>query len=96
LPARSASYGLVVILDHGGGWSSVITNLAALGVGTGQQVARGVPVGRAGGDSPQLTVELRYQGRPVPITALLAADVHPRLFSPPRNGVQGPEPHHIG
>jgi septal ring factor EnvC (AmiA/AmiB activator) len=66
------SYGLVVILDHGGGWTSVITNLAALGVGTGQQVARGVPVGRAGGDSPQLTVELRYQGRPVPITALLA------------------------
>lgn len=66
------SYGLVLILDHGGGWTSVLTNLAAIGVGNGQQVARGDAVGRAGGDAPRLTVELRYQGRPVPITALLA------------------------
>jgi len=66
------SYGLVVILDHGGGWSSVITNLAALDVRQGQQVVRGAAVGRAGaGEDPRLTVELRYQGRPVPITSLL-------------------------
>jgi septal ring factor EnvC (AmiA/AmiB activator) len=67
------SYGLVLILDHGGGWTSVLTNLAAVGVRNGQQVARGDAVGRAGGDAPRLTVELRYQGRPVPITALLAS-----------------------
>lgn len=66
------SYGLVLILDHGGGWTSVLTNLEAIGVGNGQQVARGQTVGRAGPDAPRLTVELRYQGRPVPITALLA------------------------
>jgi septal ring factor EnvC (AmiA/AmiB activator) len=66
------SYGLVLILDHGGGWTSVLTNLAAIGVANGQQVARGATVGRAGPEAPRLTVELRYQGRPVPLTALLA------------------------
>jgi murein hydrolase activator len=66
------SYGLVVILDHGQGWTSVITNLAALDVRQGGQVDRGSSIGRAaGGDDPRLTVELRYQGRPVPITSLL-------------------------
>lgn len=67
------SYGLVLILDHGGGWTSVLTNLSAVSVGNGQQVGRGAPIGRTGGDTPRMTVELRYQGRPVPITALLAA-----------------------
>ncbi len=66
------SYGLILILDHGGGWTSVLTDLEAIGVGNGQQIVRGATVGRAGGDAPRLTVELRHQGRPVPITALLA------------------------
>jgi septal ring factor EnvC (AmiA/AmiB activator) len=65
------SYGLILILDHGGGWTSVVTGLAAIAVGTGEQVARGAPIGRTGADAPRLTVELRHQGRPVPITALL-------------------------
>ena len=65
------SYGLVLILDHGGGWTSVVTGLAAIGVRTGQQIDRGATVGRAGAENPRLTVELRYQGRPVPITSLL-------------------------
>jgi septal ring factor EnvC (AmiA/AmiB activator) len=62
---------MVVILDHGGGWTSVVTNLAGLDVAEGQQVPRGNPIGRTGEDAGRLTVELRFQGRPVPITALL-------------------------
>jgi septal ring factor EnvC (AmiA/AmiB activator) len=67
------SYGLVLILDHGGGWTSVVTGLAGLGVQVGNPVERGGEIGRARGGEERLTVELRYQGRPVPITSLLAA-----------------------
>jgi len=67
------SYGLVLILDHGGGWTSVVTGLEALAVRTGQQVARGMPVGRTGAGASEVTVELRFGGRPVPLTALLGA-----------------------
>lgn len=66
------SYGLVLILDHGSGWTSVITGLAALGATAGRRVARGTEIGRARGGEERLSVELRYQGRPVPITSLLA------------------------
>ena len=66
------SYGSVVILDHGGGWTSVVTNLAGIGVAPGQRVQRGALIGRArGGDEP-VTIELRFNGRPVPVTAALA------------------------
>lgn len=66
------SYGSVVILDHGGGWTSVVTNLAGIGVASGQRVQRGAVIGRArGGDEP-VTIELRFNGRPVPVTAALA------------------------
>lgn len=66
------SYGSIVILDHGGGWTSVVTNLAGIGVAAGQRVQRGALIGRArGGDDP-VTIELRFNGRPVPVTAALA------------------------
>ncbi|MFN3727303.1 MAG: murein hydrolase activator EnvC family protein [Allosphingosinicella sp.] len=66
------SYGSVVILDHGGGWTSVVTNLAGISVAPGQRVQRGALIGRArGGDEP-VTIELRFNGRPVPVTAALA------------------------
>ncbi|MGQ0557968.1 MAG: murein hydrolase activator EnvC family protein, partial [Sphingosinicella sp.] len=66
------SYGEVVIIDHGGGWTSVITQLEGLAVRRGQRVPRGARIGRAGGAAPQLTVELRRRGRPLPIAQLLA------------------------
>ncbi len=65
------SYGHVVIIDHGRGWSTVVTDLDSLGVARGQQVRRGALLGRAGPDSPQVTVELRRQGRPVPVAQLI-------------------------
>jgi len=65
------SYGLVLILDHGGGWTSVVTGLEAIGQRVGDQIGQGAEIGRASGGDERLTVELRYQGRPVPITAFL-------------------------
>ena len=66
------SYGLVVILDHGGGWTSVGTNLAGLDGAAGAEVQAGTALGRTGADGARVEVELRFQGRPVPITSLLA------------------------
>lgn len=64
-------YGHVVIIDHGNGWSSVITDLAALAVRQGQAVRRGTLLGEAGPGSPRITVELRRDGRPVPVAQLI-------------------------
>jgi septal ring factor EnvC (AmiA/AmiB activator) len=70
LYARSfRSWGQVVIVDHGGGWTTTITNLAALAVREGDRVARGDPLGRAAGG--RLSVELRRNGTPMAITDLL-------------------------
>jgi len=69
---RFRSYGHVVVLDHGRGWTTVITDLATLGVAPGQRVRPGEPIGRAGADAPRVTVELRREGRPVPIAQLIA------------------------
>ena len=64
------SYGEIVIIDHGGGWTSLVTGLATLGVGAGDRVAIGQPIGRAG--SRPIMVELRRDGRPYPIAPLIA------------------------
>lgn len=65
------SYGAIVIIDHGGGWTTLVTNLGALDVVIGRTVARGEALGTAGAGRPEITVELRRGGRPVPITPLL-------------------------
>jgi len=62
----------IVIIDHGDGWTSLVTGLGATGVRAGQRVAAGMPLGRtAAGEAPQITVELRRRGRPMDIAALL-------------------------
>jgi len=65
-------YGGILIIEHGPGWTSLITNLGALSVRVGDTVQMGAPVGRAGGRQPRVTVELRRNGRPYPITPLIA------------------------
>jgi septal ring factor EnvC (AmiA/AmiB activator) len=69
---RFRSYGNVVIIDHGRGWTSVITNLASLGVADGQIVSRGAPLGRTGAEVSRVTVELRRAGRPVAIAQIVS------------------------
>ena len=69
---RFRSYGQVVILDHGRGWTTVITDFATLDVAAGQRVRPGTLLGRAAAQSPRVTVELRREGRPVPIAQLIA------------------------
>ena len=64
-------YGEIVIIDHGGGWTSVVTGLSGLAVRVGERVAMGAPLGRAAADEPRVSVELRRAGRPVAIAPLL-------------------------
>ena len=68
---RFRRYENVVIIDHGNGWTSVITNLAALEVAQGAAVQRGQRLGRTGDGNSRVTVELRRDGRPVPFAQFL-------------------------
>jgi septal ring factor EnvC (AmiA/AmiB activator) len=63
-------YGNIVVIDHGLGWTSLLTSLAALDVKVGDNVDAGAPIGRAGTDRPTITVELRRRGTPVDIAKL--------------------------
>ncbi|MFL6863017.1 MAG: murein hydrolase activator EnvC family protein [Allosphingosinicella sp.] len=63
------SWGIVIIIDHGGGWTSTITNLAALAVKLGDRVARGAALGRTA--AGPVSVELRRGTQPVAIADLL-------------------------
>ncbi len=69
---RFRGYGEIVIIDHGGGWISTITDLASLAVRSGAQVRRGSALGRTAQARPRVTVELRRDGRPFPIAPLLS------------------------
>ena len=60
-----------MIIDHGNGWTSVITNIAALEVANGAAVQRGQRLGRTGSGSPRVSIELRRNGRPVPFAQFL-------------------------
>lgn len=65
-------YGPVVIIDHGKGWTTLVTGLGAIRVAKGQHVAQGAPIGDvAARDTPRVTVELRRDGRPMDLTRLL-------------------------
>ena len=64
-------YGKIVIIDHGGGWTSLLTGMIALSVAVGDTLDAGAPVGRAGSGDSRITVELRRAGRPVDVAAML-------------------------
>lgn len=71
---RFRGYGVVVILDHGGGWTSTITGLetATATAKVGAILPAGAPLGRAAtGEEPRITVELRRRGVPIDLTALI-------------------------
>ena len=58
-------YGLIVIIEHGGGWTSLVTGLSQLDCWAGEQLVAGGSLGRAGPEHPLLTLELRRQGVPL-------------------------------
>ncbi len=65
------TYGRIVIVDHGGGWTSLITDMVAVSVDVGQNVDQGSPIGRTGPDRPRITMELRRAGQPIDIATLV-------------------------
>jgi septal ring factor EnvC (AmiA/AmiB activator) len=67
------SYGRILIMDHGGGWTTLITNLGETETPVGRTVAMGALLGRTPRGSSRVTVELRRNGQPVAIAPLLAA-----------------------
>ncbi|WP_337192506.1 murein hydrolase activator EnvC family protein [Novosphingobium silvae] len=58
-------YDRIVIIQHEGGWTSLVTGLAKLDVQVGEGVLAGSPIGNAGPRAPRVMVELRREGEPV-------------------------------
>ena len=58
-------YGRIVIIEHGNGWTSVLTGLGRTDAAVGETVMGGAPLGRAAMDRPSISLELRKDGRPI-------------------------------
>ena len=66
------SFGGVVIIDHGAGWTTLVSGLGAVAIGRGATIGAGVPIGRARADpQARVTVELRRAGRPIDLAAMI-------------------------
>ena len=72
---RYEGYGRIVILEHDGGWTTLVTDLAQVSPTVGDTLVQGAPLGvagpNAGGRRPRLTIELRKDGVPVDILAMV-------------------------
>jgi len=58
-------YGKIVIIEHPGGWTSLVTGLAQLDARVGDSLIAGSPLGTAGPGTPVVTLELRRNGEAV-------------------------------
>lgn len=58
-------YGRIVIVEHPGGWTSLVTGLARTDVSVGEQLVAGSPLGIAAQARPEITLELRRSGEAV-------------------------------
>ncbi|MEW4468668.1 peptidoglycan DD-metalloendopeptidase family protein [Parasphingorhabdus sp. JC815] len=65
------SYNNILIIEHDGGWTSLITNLAVIDVAVGDKVEQGDTLGHTGRANSSITLELRRHGRPIDIAALV-------------------------
>jgi septal ring factor EnvC (AmiA/AmiB activator) len=61
------SYGQILIIDHGGGYASLLAGLGRLDAAVGQRVIAGEPVGAmpSGNSRPVLYFELRWKDQPI-------------------------------
>ncbi|MBM3547179.1 MAG: peptidase M23 [Alphaproteobacteria bacterium] len=69
-------YGLILIIEHGEGYHSLLSGLGRIDGGVGQWVLAGEPVGAMGQateGNPRLYLELRHQGHPINPQPWLAA-----------------------
>lgn len=55
----------IVIIEHDGGWTSLVTGLARLDVAVGDQLVAGSPIGTTGPGAARVMVELRREGAAV-------------------------------
>ncbi len=64
---NSASWGQVVLIDHGNGWQTLYAHLSAVDVSVGMRLQGGEQIGRVGATGnatgPHLHVEVRRNGR---------------------------------
>lgn len=58
-------FGRIVIIEHAGGWTSLVTGLERVDVAVGDIVIGGSPLGLASGAGQPVTIELRGDGKPV-------------------------------
>jgi len=58
-------FGRIIIIEHDGGWTSLITGLARTQARVGDAVIAGAPLGVTGRDEANVTFELRRDGEPV-------------------------------
>ncbi len=54
-----------MIIEHDGGWTSLVTGLARIDVEVGATLVGGAPLGVAGPGRPTIALELRRGGEPV-------------------------------
>lgn len=66
------NFGRIVIIEHGGGWATLITNMAAVYVDEGQNIDQGDDIGTAKSIDNEILIELRRNGRPMDIMALVS------------------------
>lgn len=58
-------FGRIVIIEHDGGWTSLVTGLQRISVDVGETVIAGAPMGVADNQNPRIGLELRRSGEPV-------------------------------
>ncbi|MBI1403900.1 MAG: peptidoglycan DD-metalloendopeptidase family protein [Porphyrobacter sp.] len=58
-------FGQIVIIEHAGGWTSLVTGLARVDAAVGDAVIGGSPIGVAGGRGAPVSFELRRDGAAV-------------------------------
>jgi septal ring factor EnvC (AmiA/AmiB activator) len=65
------SFGNIVIIEHGGGWATLVAGLERLAVEAGSRVDQGASLGTAAGTDAEIMVELRRNGRLIDLATLL-------------------------